>query len=110
HYVDFSFKIKSSAMKLLTKKHGKDDSYMLFIILNNLNYDPQSHGRQWISKFSKMEVLMPNKSEQARIGMYFKFLDNSISLYQQKVEKLKMLKKSMLEKMFPKNGEKVPEV
>ena len=48
--------------------------------------------------------------EQRKIGKYFAQLDNLITLHQRKYEKLLVIKKSMLEKMFPKAGEKVPEI
>ena len=48
--------------------------------------------------------------EQQKIGLFFKQLDHLISLHQRKLEMLKKIKKSMLEKMFPKNDAKVPEV
>jgi len=57
------------------------------------------------------EVLIPsNKTEQTQIGNFFKNLDNLITLHQRKYEKLGILKKAMLEKMFPKNGLDVPEI
>ena len=55
-------------------------------------------------------ILIPSELEQKVIGEYFKGLDSLLSLHQRKLEKLKILKKAMLEKMFPKNGEKVPEI
>lgn len=60
--------------------------------------------------FSKMEFHIPNLDEQNKIGEFFENLDNLITLHQRKYEKLKNIKKSMLEKMFPKNGSNVPEI
>ena len=57
-----------------------------------------------------MEISMPSLSEQGRIGEFFKQLDNLITLHQRKYDKLTNVKKSMLEKMFPKNGSNVPEI
>ena len=56
------------------------------------------------------EVLLPSKDEQKKIGEYFSNIDHLITLHQRKLEKLKEYKKGMLKKMFPKSGEKVPEV
>ena len=57
------------------------------------------------------KVLLPeNIEEQQKIGEYFSNLDRLITLHQRKLDKLKTLKKAMLEKMFPKNGESVPEI
>ena len=50
------------------------------------------------------------KAEKNKIGEYFSNLDNLITLHQRKYEKLQIIKKSMLENCFPKNGEKVPKI
>ncbi|WP_080926108.1 restriction endonuclease subunit S [Ligilactobacillus ruminis] len=57
-----------------------------------------------------MNLLLPNKAEQIRIGKYFAQLDHLITLHQRKIDKLKNLKKAMLEKMFPKKGSVIPEI
>ena len=55
-------------------------------------------------------VDIPNMAEQQAIGSFFSRLDNLITLHQRKYDKLVIFKKSMLEKMFPKDGESVPEI
>ena len=55
-------------------------------------------------------ISVPSISEQEKIGTYFTNLDNLITLHQRKYDKLTKVKKSMLEKMFPKNGATVPEI
>ena len=111
HYVDFPFKIKSSAMKLLTLNNQKDDIYCVFNVLQNISYVPVSHERHWISTFSKFNVLLPKSAdEQQQIGAYFNNLDNLITLHQREYAKLVNIKASMLEKMFPKDGSAYPEV
>lgn len=57
-----------------------------------------------------LQISIPLEQEQSKIGEFLMNLDNLITLHQRKLEKLKIVKKSMLEKMFPKNGEKVPEI
>ncbi|MCF2624557.1 restriction endonuclease subunit S, partial [Ligilactobacillus salivarius] len=52
----------------------------------------------------------PDTSEQKEIGDFFKQLDSLIALHQRKLEHLQEQKKGLLQKMFPKNGETVPEV
>ena len=54
--------------------------------------------------------MVPQYAEQRQIGTFFSQLDNLITLHQRKCDKLVNMKKAMLEKMFPKNGEKVPEI
>lgn len=55
-------------------------------------------------------VTIPKIDEQRVLGQYLEHLDNLITLYQRKYDKLTAVKKSMLEKMFPKNGRDVPEI
>ena len=62
------------------------------------------------SDFLKIEVPVPSVEEQRKIGAYLDQLDNLITLHQHKLEKLKNIKNSMLEKMFPKNYKDVPEI
>ena len=56
------------------------------------------------------EIAIPSEEEQKIIGSFFRQLDNLITLHQRKYDKLTNVKKSMLEKMFPKNGSNVPEI
>nr|WP_278286195.1 restriction endonuclease subunit S [Eubacterium aggregans] len=58
----------------------------------------------------EMPIPYPGSKEQLKIGEYLTQLDNLITLHQRKLLKLKNIKKSMLEKMFPKNGETIPEI
>ena len=55
-------------------------------------------------------IFMPKKSEQIMIGAYYQLLDNLITLHQRKYDKLVAVKKSLLEKMFPADGETVPKI
>ncbi|MDD7884206.1 restriction endonuclease subunit S [Metamycoplasma hyosynoviae] len=101
HYVDFPFKVKSSAMKLLTLSNINHNIHCTYNILKNINYVPVSHERHWISIFSKFDVLLPKEpKEQQKIGNFFKNLDKIIDLHQCKCEKLQTIKKSLLGKMF----------
>ena len=62
-------------------------------------------------QMANMELMMPTTmDEQQKIGGYFSNLDNLITLHQRKCDETKRLKKYMLQKMFPQNGEKVPEI
>lgn len=66
--------------------------------------------RLYNDNFLKTEFYMPTTGEQAKIGAYFRSLDHLITLHQRKCDEAKKLKKCMLQKMFPKDGEKVPEI
>ena len=63
------------------------------------------------SDFFETELVVPaNQNEQEQLANFFKTLDNTITLHQQQLENLKKTKKAYLQKMFPKNNEKVPEI
>ena len=59
---------------------------------------------------SNLNLELPKIEEQQKIGSFFKQLDNTIALHQRKCDQTKELKKTMLQKMFPKKGERIPEI
>ncbi|MBV3365799.1 restriction endonuclease subunit S [Catenibacterium mitsuokai] len=61
-------------------------------------------------EYATFELLLPKYDEQCEIGKFFTNLDHLITLHQRKLDKLINVKKSMLEKMFPKQGSIVPEI
>ena len=64
----------------------------------------------YYDKLIQCEMKMPSLEEQKKIGAYFDQLDHLITLHQRKCEETKKLKKYMLQKMFPQNGQTVPEI
>ena len=89
---------------------GKQDigGYYLLSLLER--YKPKSEGykRYYNILVDRDCTISYNAYEQKQIGSYFANLDHLITLHQRKLEKLKIVKKAMLENCFPKNGEKVP--
>ena len=59
---------------------------------------------------SNFIILYPKFSEQEQIGSFFEKLDKLITLHQRKLDNLKLKKKALLQKLFPKNGERYPEL
>lgn len=100
HFVDFDFKVKSSAMKFLRTNQSNFNLYFLYNLLTSIHYSPESHERHWISIFSEFEVLVPTKKEQEKIAQLFKNLDNQISIEEKKLAKLENLKQGYLNDMF----------
>ena len=85
HFVDFPFKVKSSAIKLLTLRDKNEDIHFAYQVLQNIAYTPVSHERHWISKFATFATLMPEcKSEMQAIGHFMSNLDGLITLHQRK--------------------------
>lgn len=66
--------------------------------------------RLYNENFLTTEFMLPSVSEQKKIGEYFRSLDHLITLHQRKCEQTKTLKKYMLQKMFPQDGEKDPQI
>jgi Restriction endonuclease S subunits len=60
HWVDFEFKVKSSAMKMLRPKKGSDIIFrFIYFAMKCVVYNPQDHARQWISVYSKFQIPVP---------------------------------------------------
>ncbi len=95
-----------------------EDKYFVFTLLGSDVFQKQlfeNVGSSGQPKFNKTElkniaVFMPNINEQEKIGLYFKNLDRLITLHQRKCEETKILKKYMLQNMFPQNGSNVPKI
>ena len=113
--IDFTFNInKCCKMGIISKFYpvfygNKNNINLISIILNNskevareIGYTCSGTGQKVLSflDLQKMNIIIPNRSEQDKISDLFDNLDNLITLHQRKLEKLKNIKKSMLEKMF----------
>ena len=101
---------------------GKNVSEFISFVLNGRETEKQlkkmvSSGARMdgllnisFEEFCSISLMIPTVVEQKRVARYFRNLDGMLTFYQYKLEKLKLLKRAMIEKMFPKNGEKVPEI
>ncbi|MBZ1525263.1 restriction endonuclease subunit S [Leuconostoc mesenteroides] len=89
-------------------------NYFLVQILEKIDYIKYNTGTAQPKLNSKVvkniEFNLPKVEEQEKIGSFFKQLDDTIALHQRKLDLLKEQKKGFLQKMFPKNGAKVPEL
>ena len=83
------------------------DAYKKYVAITS-----QRSGQPGVNaqEYADYRLMLPSKTEQQQIGMTLRSLDDLITLHQRKYDKLVILKKSMLEKMFPKDGESVPEI
>ncbi len=83
------------------------DAYKKYVAITS-----QRSGQPGVNaqEYADYQLMLPSKTEQQQIGMTLRSLDDLITLHQRKYDKLVIFKKSMLEKMFPKDGESVPEI
>ena len=86
--------------------------YALYKMMRLVSNEVQGTSIKGITKDELLakEILIPDCEEQKKIGTYLHNLDHLITLHQRKCDETKQLKKIMLQKMFPKNGEKNPEI
>ena len=77
HWVDFNFKIKSSAMKMLRPIKNDVSFKYIYYSMQCINFVPQDHARHWISKYSNFEIPVPPLEVQQKI---VEILDNFTSL------------------------------
>jgi len=61
-------------------------------------------------EYAEFQIMVPSLNEQIKISDFFKKFDNIIALYQQELDNMKQMKQGFLQKMFPKEGESVPEL
>ena len=87
----------------------KEDTKNFFLAATTEGASQCRKNIEWAT-LGKQTIAMPSLQEQTELGAFFTHLDNLITLHQRKYEKLQAFKSSMLEKMFPQNGEGEPEV
>ena len=83
------------------------DAYKKYVAITS-----QRSGQPGVNaqEYADYQLMLPSRTEQQQIGMALRSLDNLITLHQRKYDKLCTVKKSMLDKMFPKPGETEPEI
>jgi type I restriction enzyme, S subunit len=106
-YVDFPFKIKSSAIKILKSK-GANNLRFTFELMSQLKYDAKEHKRYYISVYQNILVPVPKPTEQQKIADCLSSLDDLIIAEKQKLEVLKSHKKGLMQQLFPAEGETMP--
>ncbi len=98
-FVKFNFKVKSSAIKILTSKNGFN-LFFIFCLLTSLNLKPQGHQRSYISILEPMKVWCPTFEEQQKIADFLSLVDQRIEKQRQLVESLKKYKRGLFFEIF----------
>ena len=103
-YVDSPFKIKSSAIKLLTlKDEERDNLRFVFECMNNIVFEEKEHKRYYISEYQHINIYVPSSlQEQNQIADTLLSVDKQISEYDIKIKALEIHKKGLMQQLFPK--------
>ena len=117
---DIGAGVVSELFPIYKHQHEYDNNYwknaiqieriMAPIFAKSITSSGNSSNKLDTKHFLRQKILIPQINEQKKMGSFFKQLDNTIALHQRKLDLLKEQKKGYLQKMFPKNGAKVPEL
>jgi len=100
-FVDFPFKVKSSAMKILKPINENVNMVFVYNIMQTINYPKgDEHKRFWISEYSKIKIGYPSFEEQKKIANFLSSIDKKIELVSTQIENTKAFKKGLLQQMF----------
>ena len=98
-FVDFEFKAKSSAMKILTAKKGVSAKY-IFEAMQMLKFKIGGHQRHWISIYSNLVIPIPDAKEQQKIAAVLSAADAEISTLEKKLACLRDEKKALMQQLL----------
>jgi len=99
-YVDFPFKVKSSAIKLLRTKDNKADLRFVFGKIQLTRFHLGDHKRYYISEYQHLEVLVPDLEEQTAIAQVLSDMDSEIEAFEHKLEKYRLIKQGMMQELL----------
>ena len=100
-YVDFSFKAKSSAMKMLLPKNESVNLRFIYEVMSQIKSEATEHKRHWIGEYRHIEITIPiSPEEQATIAKTLSDIDNEITALNQKLTKAKAIKQGMMQQLL----------
>lgn len=99
-FVDFPFKAKSSAMKMLIPKKNNVNIRFVFEAMKTIKFPLAEHKRYWISEFQKERIPYPSKAEQQKIATFLSSLDELLGQVGEEIGVSQRYKKGLLQKMF----------
>ncbi len=99
-YVDFPFKAKSSAMKILKIKDKSYPTKLFYEYIQNLDFISSTHKRYWISEYSKIKIPFPPLEEQKKIADILSTVDKKIAFVEENINATEELKKGLMQKLL----------
>lgn len=99
--VNFRFKVKSSAMKMLKPKKNDMPIELIFMLLQNINFIVGDHKRHWISEFQHLKIAIPkSRTEQTAIAQLLSDMDSEIEALECRLKKTQSLKQGMMQALL----------
>jgi len=99
-YVDFPFKAKSSAMKILKVRNKEYPTNLFYEYLNSVEFEAGTHKRYWISEYQNLKIPLPPLKEQEKIADILSTADDKIEAIATQIKKTEILKKGLLQKLL----------
>ena len=100
-YIDYKFKVKSSAMKMLTLRNERMNLKLIFALMQMIDFSPVDHQRHWISQYSQFEINMPvDIAEQNAIATILFDIDSEIDAIEKKLEKMIQIKQGIMSELL----------
>jgi len=104
-FVNFPFKIKSSAIKILKERDVSINLRFVFEKMKSINFQTGSHKRFYISQYQNLKILLPPLEEQQKIAEILGAVDEDIAKTQELIDTTEKLKKGLMQELFtPQNG------
>ncbi len=99
-YIDFQFKVKSSAVKMLSLKRVTDNLKVIYELMQMIAFSVADHQRHWISKFSKFDIYLPLANEQQAIAQVLSDMDSEIEQLEKKLSKYQQIRQGMMQELL----------
>lgn len=99
-YVTMPFKVKSSAIKMLSLREKENDLRFIFEKMQCIEFPIADHKRHWISEYSQLEITIPEPKEQRAIANILSSMDTEITNLEQKRNKYIIIKQGMMQNLL----------
>ena len=99
-YVDFPFKVKSSAAKMLKLHDTQNNLRFIYELMQQIDFPVVDHKRRWISEYSQLEISIPSLPEQQAIASILTAMDNEIQTLQTQRDKYTLIKQGMMQQLL----------
>ena len=100
-YISYPFKVKSSAMKLLSLKNNDYDLRLVYELMQQIDFPLKDHQRYWISEYSQLTISIPkDREEQTAIATILTDMDKEIADLEARRDKCSFLKSGMMQKLL----------